>query len=615
MITVNFGQINKKVNSTNNVFIGESTDVDVVLKSDTSIIKPVFVVNIRKDSLDEKDWFTFNYCYCEEFHRYYWIDDIVINSNYMLEIYCHVDVLGTYYDMIKDQPLFFKYCGDKTLANFALDDERLQPEIETMGQMNWGDVKVNNIDLFDNNGLIVLTCVTNLGNDSAYSSKTGIGTYIMSCNTLKDLFGNLNGFWGKWGAQEDGQLPQTISGISDAMQWISHFKDVLAATNNAKEMILSCKWLPINFEIAKKYGSQVAKMYIGSLPISVDNVYVLGTGTGLPCITAYCDDGIVINADLTNYSDNEDNYLDAINLPFLWNNKYTSIKLNHPNGIQEINDNSFYNADSKGASNPLYAYVINVSLIDGNYSVKINSFSNNSVDKIVAMVSGNIAVDMMAYTQAESTTVAGDTLRFWGTAAAVSGGIAAAGSAGLGATSISQISTGTAMTTAAQAGAGISQAASAFTPNLVGLKAAARGIGVYKGISNVMASGKPSPAAASLNCNFSGISGLMSLVTTPILGTKIWKNGICITTYSILPSVIINGEYSAYGKQFGFPCGKILTLEDITVGDDPVYVETVNASIGEISILGWMDGPWPTPEELASINDALNSGIYVYPGG
>lgn len=63
---------------------------DVLLKRDTSILKPVLVIN------SVQDIFTFNYMYISEFGRYYFIDDIRSVHDNLWEISAHVDVLETY---------------------------------------------------------------------------------------------------------------------------------------------------------------------------------------------------------------------------------------------------------------------------------------------------------------------------------------------------------------------------------------------------------------------------------------------------------------------------------------------------------------------------------------
>mgnify|MGYP006923260536 CR=1 FL=1 len=69
---------------------GSHTISDVLLKRDTSILKPVLVIN------SVQDIFTFNYMYISEFGRYYFIDDIRSVHDNLWEISAHVDVLETY---------------------------------------------------------------------------------------------------------------------------------------------------------------------------------------------------------------------------------------------------------------------------------------------------------------------------------------------------------------------------------------------------------------------------------------------------------------------------------------------------------------------------------------
>ncbi len=84
-MNVKFYKINKKVNSTFQPSAG-GTDVNVVLKSPSSIINPRFEFNSYMDV---------NYCYVQEFNRYYFINDIRYENP--LWIYsCSIDVLASF---------------------------------------------------------------------------------------------------------------------------------------------------------------------------------------------------------------------------------------------------------------------------------------------------------------------------------------------------------------------------------------------------------------------------------------------------------------------------------------------------------------------------------------
>lgn len=98
---------------------GSHTISDVVLKRDTSVLRPVLLINSAQDI------YTYNYMYIAEFSRYYFIDDIRSVNNNMWEISAHVDVLETYKTQIKANTAVIKRQQNK--YNLYLDD----PEFKT----------------------------------------------------------------------------------------------------------------------------------------------------------------------------------------------------------------------------------------------------------------------------------------------------------------------------------------------------------------------------------------------------------------------------------------------------------------------------------------------------
>lgn len=97
---------------------------DVLLKDDVSILKPVFRVK------DVRNIITYNYLYCPELQRYYFIDDIVSIHNNLWEISGHVDVLETYKNKIlansavvkRQSNKFNTYLNDSEWDVFSYDD-------------------------------------------------------------------------------------------------------------------------------------------------------------------------------------------------------------------------------------------------------------------------------------------------------------------------------------------------------------------------------------------------------------------------------------------------------------------------------------------------------------
>lgn len=96
----------------------ELTTSDVLLKDEVSILKPIFRVR------DVRSIITYNYLYCPELQRYYFIDDIVSIHNDLWEISCHVDVLETFKNGILAQSAVIKRQQNK--YNLYLNDPDYQ---------------------------------------------------------------------------------------------------------------------------------------------------------------------------------------------------------------------------------------------------------------------------------------------------------------------------------------------------------------------------------------------------------------------------------------------------------------------------------------------------------
>lgn len=90
---------------------------DGVLKENTSIIDPVFLIdtNLASEMLSRV-----NYLYCQDFNRYYYVTNIISDSNLLWEVHCHVDVLMSFKDSIRQQKGIIARQENK--FNMMLDD-------------------------------------------------------------------------------------------------------------------------------------------------------------------------------------------------------------------------------------------------------------------------------------------------------------------------------------------------------------------------------------------------------------------------------------------------------------------------------------------------------------
>lgn len=121
--TIKIGKTTKAKNSTRVPPLSNS--VQVLLKDTTSVVNPVFQlrmgVNGAPASITEIS--KYNYCYCENFKRYYFITDIQAETATVANIFCECDVLATFREDILATPCFAMYAQSK--KNVFIEDARL----------------------------------------------------------------------------------------------------------------------------------------------------------------------------------------------------------------------------------------------------------------------------------------------------------------------------------------------------------------------------------------------------------------------------------------------------------------------------------------------------------
>ena len=122
----------QKTSSMNNK-IGKNVDdvltLSGVLKQGTSVLDPVILIELPEPEdpedpetweITEKQFFKCNYCTIDKFNRKYFITDMRSERNNLVEVHCHVDVLDTYEDDIKDLNAIIRRQENKW--NLYLDD-------------------------------------------------------------------------------------------------------------------------------------------------------------------------------------------------------------------------------------------------------------------------------------------------------------------------------------------------------------------------------------------------------------------------------------------------------------------------------------------------------------
>ena len=104
-----------RINKTN--FLTNRFAMDGVLKSDTSVINPVIVIEKTNPAK-----YGYNYLYIPEFGRYYFIDDITQIRNNLWEISAHVDVLFSFMNDISQNKVILEKAENQNDGNLYLND-------------------------------------------------------------------------------------------------------------------------------------------------------------------------------------------------------------------------------------------------------------------------------------------------------------------------------------------------------------------------------------------------------------------------------------------------------------------------------------------------------------
>lgn len=100
------------------VFIDGSASANGTLKNPCSITDPVITCEVLNAGA-----VNFNYMYVHEFRRYYFVTDIVILQNNLVEIHAHVDVLQSFKSAIKNSRGFVSR-REQNLEPFVADAKR-----------------------------------------------------------------------------------------------------------------------------------------------------------------------------------------------------------------------------------------------------------------------------------------------------------------------------------------------------------------------------------------------------------------------------------------------------------------------------------------------------------
>lgn len=249
MATASFYTFSKRKNSTAQPTSG-NTDINVVLKSGTSLMSPTFLLNYTSRP-------GFNYVKFE--NRYYFIEDIVSVRNDLWEIVCSVDPLATWKSVIGSTRAMILYAtgGSNDIIDQRIGIENT-PTVTNESVLLTGDFT----GFTDSTEGIAIISVTGVGS---------FGNYLVQASGVPALLSNISA----WG----------ISEVTDAITGFRQLVTGGSAPNNLKSAI----YLPIILSSLANFDP-ASQIFLGRYPCTdLGNNPLIGYRINNPFLNAHCD--------------------------------------------------------------------------------------------------------------------------------------------------------------------------------------------------------------------------------------------------------------------------------------------------------------------------------------
>lgn len=527
-MNITIGNTSKRINSISKTFSG--TSLSCRLKEPCSMQSPVFQVQgLSKGTL-------YNYCSFES--RYYWVDDIVYLTNNIQEVHCHLDPLATYADAIKNTYGYVVY-GDNAHRSTSVDDKRFGPDFKYISATD----RKGTIDLgIDTTSWSVIMTV----NSATSLADNGVITYAMTYSTFVTV---LNAFSGIVVADF------SSFGVNDIVDMLKNFMvKILCGGGAAVDNIKSCVMVPIPLSSFSGTGTSVSDIGMGAYWVSgISGVYIVNPNVVLkkPVKT------IALQRMLASSS-----------CHWLRTPKYCTVKVTHPCGYLDINDPALMDVSSA------YAYAT-ISPITGDYTIRFTAELGEDTDTI-ALVGGNVAVDVMGLINNTDGTVGGQMLK----AEAMAGLSLASGA----------MATKTPATTT-QTMSRVVKNGEGNTVATIDDTIETQHSAMSSGIEGNFNPGGFVPAHGSANIS----SGLVGVCSLPNDG----KASYDIEYY--YPAIFDGAdatEYNSYCAQYGYPVNRYLKLGDVSG-----YCQCAGASV--------QGATGASEASKSTINSYINNGIYI----
>lgn len=205
----------KRINSTKQPTGG--TNYAVTFKRACSMENPVIYVNAAFETAP-----TYNYCYCSQTGKYYWVTDVVSLRNDLWEFHLEGDPLATFKDAIMATKaiILYGFNADSSGSVYRLQDSRQY--VSNVPVVSVASEEFSN-GIIDRAGCYILGCC----------GKSGVVNYALSLADLQNLLKSISTSW------ED--LAKQLTTWEEALP---EFMSKYVFGGTAIENIRSCIWVP-----------------------------------------------------------------------------------------------------------------------------------------------------------------------------------------------------------------------------------------------------------------------------------------------------------------------------------------------------------------------------------
>ena len=210
------------------------TSKTVVLKENTSLMKPAFVVSTV----------TWSWNYCTAWQNYYYITDIVAEANGLFRVECELDVMATWKVSIGNySTLIARAAADQ---DYNLVDTMYPAKgVPTTKMLSIANPGVFTTD-FKSGTFLICTA-------GKYGQRVYVCSYTKAAAAMSAIFPSLQMTYSAW----------VDSAINTA---------VMGGTSNAAQHIIYYKWIPVLYSVSESLATSGTDFYVGSWNLVDGNI-------------------------------------------------------------------------------------------------------------------------------------------------------------------------------------------------------------------------------------------------------------------------------------------------------------------------------------------------------